>query len=516
MYFDYFYDMFVRKKRHRSGTISVVIVDKHGGKFHEIKNFGVVSSDEDAAFLFEKAQQWIMHYGGQQTFDFNCSQKTESDIAYALSNISKMLLNGSQQILEKIYDSIGFSAISDDILRHLVIARICEPQSKLATAAYLKSYFDEDVSHYKIYRYMDKLYSSQKEQVQKISVEHTKKILNGSIGLMFYDVTTLYFEAAPSDDIRQAGFSKDGKTSEAQIVLGLLVSSDGYPLSYSIFNGSQYEGYTMIPMIDDFIRRFSLSDFVVVADSGLMNENNISLLRSAGYKYVIGARIKNESTELKEWMLSLPKTDHGLHEHKRGNGDRLIVGYSEKRASKDVYNRNKGIARLQKSFKSGKLTKDKINKRGYNKFLDISKDVEVTINMGKVAEDAAWDGLKGYITNTKLRVEEVVDQYHGLWVVENAFRISKNNLEMRPIFHFTEKRIEAHICICFVAYKVYKELQRLLPLYGIDISIDKVLKIAKTIPTVFVNLPNGSTIAQTLFLTDEQKRIKPLFDAALF
>ena len=508
--------MFVRKKRHRSGAISVVVVDKSGGGYREIKNFGVVSTDEEIDILCKKAKQWILHYGGQESLDFDGSNKTEADIAYALSNITHLLLNAPQQILNKVYDSIGFNVINDDILRHLVIARICEPQSKLATAAYLKSYFDEDISHYKIYRYMDKLYSTQKGLVQKISVEHTRKILNGSIGLMFYDVTTLYFEAAPSDDIRQAGFSKDGKTSEAQIVLGLLVSADGYPLSYSIFNGSQYEGYTMIPLVDDFIRRYSLSDFVVVADSGLMNEKNISLLRSAGYKYVIGARIKNESTALKEWMLSLPKEDHALYEHKRGEVDRLIVGYSQNRASKDAYNRDKGIAKLQKSFKSGKLTKDKINKRGYNKFLTISKDVEVAINMDKVAEDAAWDGLKGYITNTKLSVKEVVSQYQGLWVVERAFRISKSNLEMRPIFHFTEKRIEAHICICFIAYKVYRELQRLLPLYRIDLSIDKVLKVAKTIPTILVNLPNGTNTAQTLFLTEEQKLIKPLFDVSEF
>lgn len=508
--------MFIRKKRHRSGSISVVVVDKSCGRFREIKNFGVVSTDEDIDILCRKAKQWILDYGGQQSLDFDGSNKTETDIAYALANITHLLLNAPQQILSKVYESIGFNAIGDEILRHLVIARICEPQSKLATAAYLKSYFDEDISHYKIYRYMDKLYSTHKEVVQKISVEHTRKILGGSIGLMFYDVTTLYFEAVPSDDIRQAGFSKDGKTSEAQIVLGLLVSADGYPLSYSIFNGSQYEGYTMIPIVDDFIRRFSLSDFVVVADSGLMNENNISLLRSAGYKYVIGARIKNESTELKEWILSLPKEDHALYEHKRGEADRLIVGYSEKRALKDAYNRDKGITRLQKSFKSGKLTKDKINKRGYNKFLTISKDVEVAINMDKVREDAAWDGLKGYITNTELNAEEVVSQYHGLWVVERAFRVSKNNLEMRPIFHFTEKRIEAHICICFIAYKVYKELERLLPVHGIDLSVDKVLKIAKTIPTVIVNLPNGTNTTQTLFLTEEQKAIKPLFDVPEF
>ena len=95
-----------------------------------------------------------------------------------------------------------------------------------------------------------------------------------------------------------------------------------------------------------------------------------------------------------------------------------------------------------------------MNKRGYNKFLEISKDIEVVISEEKIAEDCQWDGLKGYITNTDLDAERVIAEYHGLWVVERAFRVSKGTLEMRPMFHFTERRIEAHVCICFIAYKV--------------------------------------------------------------
>lgn len=187
--------MFVRKKKNRSGSVSIVVVDKSRGRFREVRQFGV--------------------------------------------------------------------------------AHISQPSSKLATTSYLRSYFKEDIDLSRIYRYMDKLYNSQMELVQEISTTHTRSILGGSIGLLFYDVTTLYFEAAPKDDMRQSGFSKDGKTAEAQIVLGLLVSRDGYPLSYSIFNGSQYEGYTMIPIIDDFVSRFSLTDFVIVADSGLMSAKTI-------------------------------------------------------------------------------------------------------------------------------------------------------------------------------------------------------------------------------------------------
>ncbi|MBD1430174.1 hypothetical protein H8B04_11460 [Sphingobacterium sp. DN04309] len=107
---------------------------------------------------------------------------------------------------------------------------------------------------------MDKIYNSQQESIQKISVEHTRKILGGKIGLMFYDVTTLYFESDYGDGFREPGFSKDGKHSQPQIVLGLLVSDNGYPLSYSMFNGTQYEGHTMIPIVEDFITRFNLKD----------------------------------------------------------------------------------------------------------------------------------------------------------------------------------------------------------------------------------------------------------------
>ena len=201
---------------------------------------------------------------------------------------------------------------------------------------------------------------------------------------------------------------------------------------------------------------------------------------------------------------------------KRENGERLIVGYSEARAKKEAYNRNRGVERLRKAYGSGILTKDKVNRRGYNKFLEISKDVEVAISDDKIAEDEKWDGLKGYVTNTDLPAEEAVTQYRGLWVVERAFRVGKGTLEMRPMFHFTERRIEAHVCICFVAYKVYKEQERIIASLGIKLSVDKVLDIAKTITTLRVHMPNNrSFYTKTMFLTDDHRAIRPLFEVDL-
>ncbi|MDR2146966.1 MAG: hypothetical protein LBE91_10955 [Tannerella sp.] len=172
-------------------------------------------------------------------------------------------------------------------------------------------------------------------------------------------------------------------------------------------NGSQYEGRTMLPVVEDFVRRFDLPDFVIVADSGLMNKINLSLLDSAGYKYIIGARIKNETEEIKQWILSLEKTDGCFHELGKLPRSRLIVSYSSNRAKKDEYNREKGVRRLKTAFQSGTLTKENINKRGYNKFLDKSDNVQVSINRQKISDDEKWDGLKGYLTNTDLVADEV-------------------------------------------------------------------------------------------------------------
>jgi transposase len=507
--------MYVRKKKNPSGIVSIQIIDKSRGKYKVLRTVGSSSELQEIENLYRQGKKWITAQTGMRDmFTLHEQQREEKQVTdYLLSNIENILLNGTQLILNQVYKLVGFDAIGDDILKQLVIARLCQPSSKTGTVDYLKSHFDEDVELHKIYRYLDHLHNTLQEKIQQISVAHTRKILGCKIGLLFYDVTTLYFETDYSDGFRVPGFSKDGKHSQPQVVLGLLVSKDGYPLSYSLFNGSQYEGRTMLPVVEDFVHRFDLSDFVVVADSGLMNKTNLSLLESAGYKYIIGARIKTESEEIKEWILTLEKQDGCFYELGKLPKSRLIVSYSENRAKKDKYNRTKGVCRLKTAYKSGIITKENINKRGYNKFLEISDHVQVVINEEKIREDEKWDGLKGYLTNTELPAKDVYEQYNGLWVIERAYRISKGTLELRPMFHFTPKRIEAHVCICFVAYKVYKELERILKINGINLSVDKVLNIAKTITTLKIKLPaSGELLTKTMLITDKHLSIKLLFN----
>ena len=507
--------MFTRRKYNHSGTISVVVVDKSYGRFKELYRVGIAHNEEEAVSLEAKGRHWIATYGGQQLIDFE--GKADKELRKAeevLSSIKSARLTAAQTIINKVYDSIGFNEIKDEELRQLVVGRICQPMSKKATVDYLRRHFKEDVSLQKIYRYMDKLYNTQKERVQEISVRHTKALFGGNVGILFYDVTTLYFETTDKDELRNNGFSKDGKNANPQVVLGLLVSRGGYPLSYSLFNGAQFEGYTMIPIVDDFVQRYNLgNDFIVIADAGLMSDKNVQLLRSAGYKYIIGARIKKETGDLKERILSTPHERGIFNDILCKDGDRLIVGYSEERAKKNEHDRNEGVERLKKRYAKGTLTKADINKRGYNKFLTISSGVTVSIDESKIEEDKVWDGLKGYRTNTTLSAALVYDNYQQLWNVERAFRITKGTLDIRPMFHFTERRIESHVCICFVALKVYKELERLLKASGCKHSVDDVLRIAEVIITLEVNLPeNHTTLSKTIYTSQEERDIAYLIE----
>lgn len=515
----YIHAMFVKKKRNRSGSTSVVVASKHKGICKEHFTVGIDSDDTEIARLVDQGHEWIrkqeeLSHPKLDLFEEASMQKHNElvSIEQVLANISNVLFNGTNLILNRIFDRIGFNAIQDDVFRKLVLSRLSYPASKAATVEYLKNHFDEDINLSRIYRYLDKLGDKQHQEIQRISVEHTREILGGTIGVMFYDVTTLYFETDTEDDLRKAGFSKEGRHSNPQIILGLLVSLDGYPLAYCIHEGNKYEGHTMLPVVEEFVKEYSLKEFIVVADSGLMNNANVEELERLGYKYIIGAKLKTENASIRGYIHAQPKIDCGMFEIDKGQGRRLLVGYTDDRAKKDTYNRDKGVRRLEKAYRRGSLTKENINKRGYNKFLDINSNIEVAINYEKIAQDAAWDGLKGYLTNTTISTDQVYAAYHNLWNVERAFRIAKSKIEIRPMFHFTRKRIEAHVCLCFVALKVYKELERTLKLAGIGLSVDKVLAMAKTITTIQIKLPINKEVMTKTLVMKRHKVIAPLFD----
>ena len=192
---------------------------------------------------------------------------------------------------------------------------------------------------------------------------------------------------------------------------------------------------------------------------------------------------------------------------------KLIVSYSDNRARKDAMNRERGLKRLEKQLGKGRFNKASINNKGYNKYLKLTGDLTISIDYDKYRADACWDGLKGYITNCALGTDEIIENYNHLWQIEKAFRISKTDLKIRPIYHRLPKRIEAHICLNFVAYKVYKELERQLKLLNSPLSVNKVIEIAQSIFQIEIETPKAKTIfRKTLLLTEEQKLVASILN----
>lgn len=499
--------MFVRKKKNKSGVISVQVIAKIDGKSRLVKTIGSSAKVDEVERLVEEGQAYIRTYAGQQEIDFS---NTAGLLKSAFTHISSLTEVGTELLLGRIFDDIGFNLIEEPLFRKLVFARLSNPVSKLKTSAYLLRHKNIEVPVQQIYRYMDKLHSSQKQEVEAISYRHTLKVLNNQISVVFYDVTTLYFEIDNEDELRKTGFSKEGKHQNPQIVLGLLVGAEGYPLAYDLFEGNKFEGHTMLPVINTFKGKYGLDKLVVIADSGLLSSANVEELISRDYEFILGARIKSEPEAIKQKILALQLQNGQSAILDRGQL-KLIISYSDSRAKKDRYNREKGLAKLEKRIKSGRLTKANINNRGYNKYLKLQGEVAVEIDYGKYIQDAQWDGLKGYITNSTMDKEQIIENYKHLWQIEKAFRIAKTDLKIRPVFHRIPRRIEAHICISFVAYKVYKELERQLRLLKAGMSPETALDIAKSIFLIEANATHGKPVKHLLLLNEEQRLLAELF-----
>ncbi len=419
---------------------------------------------------------------------------------------------GPELIFGKIYDHIGFGAIGEPLFRHLVIARLAFPLSKLKTAGYLYRYQGVWIDSDKIYRFLDKLNNRLKERVEQIAFAHTRRILKEEISVVFYDMTTLYFEASDQDDLRKTGFSKDGKHGNPQIVIGLLVGLSGYPIGYDIFEGNTYEGHTLIPFLERIQERFDINKPVVIADSGLLSNDNLKTLEEEGYQYIIGARLKNENKTVQQQIIGYKYQDGDFYcidkevtIQKKKRTRRLIIHYSDARARKDAHNRKRGLERLEERLKSGRLTKANINNRGYNKYLEMTGEVTISIDYRKYESDSVWDGLKGYITNSKFSGKMILENYAQLWHIEKAFRISKTDLRIRPIYHRLKHRIEAHICIAFTAYLVYKELERVLQETNSSLSPQKANEITHNMYQITYSLPDSKHTKTKLLKMDEQQ-----------
>ena len=501
--------MFLRRKPNKSGTFSIEVIAKRDGRNVVVQRFGTSGDELELRSFERKAQQWISDQQGPKLpFSWE-KDELVSDFMSSLSN-SQVRVYGPELVYGSLYDQIGYNAIGDEMFRYLVVCRLFNPGSKLKTIDYLQRYLHVSVSRHKLYSFIDRLSPAEgsgiKHKVEQISYAQTLKVLRGRVGVVFYDMTTLYFEASDEDDLRICGFSKEGRHRNPQIFLGLLVAIGGNPIGYEIFEGNISEGNTLVPVVESLASRFGFDHPVVIADAGLLSRDNIDALEKAGYQYILGARPKNDSADVKDRILSMGLKDGQVRSFMRRDGRRVVVSMSDARAGNDAKNRKDGLRRLEKKLGTGRLTKSNINNRGYNKYLRMEGEVNISIDYDRFNSDAAWDGIKAYITNSKLPPRKIVGNYHNLWFIERAFRMNKTDLRIRPIYHRLRNRIEGHICICFTAYTIMLELERRLKAAKAPFSLNEARELTKNIYSITYILPETKKEKTVVFkMSDEQK-----------
>ena len=414
---------------------------------------------------------------------------------------------GIKGVCGAVYKQMGFHTIIqgtkkdeqwNDILKFCVLSRVAHPDSKRKTVETLREDFNEQVHLDKMYRMMDRLYP-RISRVKDLVAKNTLCLFNQQVDVLFFDVTTLYFESFEEDGLRQCGFSKDLKFKETQVVLALVTNQEGHPLSYELFPGRMSEARTLISTVDQLKRRFHVRKAVLVADRAMFNDKNLQMMEKEGIQYVVAARLKSLSKVEKEEILNperfkLSKIVSELHwvkefeyrakDQQREEGKkhrRLIVSYSKKRAKKDEADRLRLIKRLMKKVKNNHISiKSLISNYGTKRYIRVENNSKAVLNEQKIKEESLWDGLHGVVTNIEGRsATELLTRYRRLWKIEEAFRVCKHTLKMRPIYHWKRRRIETHIAICFLAYSLSYTMKHRMEQRGVPFSIEKMREVLK-------------------------------------
>lgn len=454
--------------------------------------------------------------------DENKEVITDEDYQVDIRNITEeqRVINGIQDVYGALFEELGFKKTiknparnksSVEIFKDIILARIANPMSKRASVDMLEEDFGVSLNLDRVYQMMDKLDDKAIEKINDIAYQNTAGLFQGKIDIIFFDCTTIYFEAFEEDALRETGFSKDLKFNQPQVLLALMVTTDGLPIAYRLFEGSKYEGHTLIPVLTELKKKYKLNRVVFVADAGMNNEKNLSNLEDKNsfdefdnnrIEYIIGAKLRNLPDKLKEEVLDLKnykesKNDEmglliGTFEYKNR---KLVVNYSPKRAKKDSIDRQKSIERLEKKLLKQKNPKEYLAKFGNSRYLKLTGEAKIELNTEKIEAESKWDGLHGVITNAKnLDENEILNQYHNLWQVEQAFRITKHDLKVRPVYHWKPDRVKAHIAISFVAYTLVKHLEYRVKLQYVKMSPEKIRQILVRV--------------QTSIMYDDKKKIR--------
>jgi transposase len=442
--------MKIRVVKTASNAKAVQVVRYQENKRNVLHHVGSAHNEEDLKNLMILAEEWIKDYSQQLSI-------FPDESPNKLLHLNHSVFLGVKyryfyQQIDFVLDKMGLDVLPA-LLRDLVIIRIFEPASKLRSLELLKQYFGVHHNHKTYYKIAPKCIDL-KETVEQKVVDFAKANYAFSYDLLFYDVTTLYFEAFQEDELRKNGFSKDNKSQQPQILIALMVSKEGFPIAFEIFAGNTFEGHTIIPVIKNFINRNNVKDFTVVADAAMISTENVKQLTQNSINYIVGARLGNIAAKTLDTIDKKISRVDGKSIRIKTDSGYLICSYSSVRYRKDLHEMNKQIEKakqvIEQPSKSKKL-----------KFTQ-SKGEQIILNDALIEKTKKILGIKGYYTNLDESTadnETIMKHYHELYRVEQAFRISKSDLQTRPIFHYKEEPIKLHILICFMALVVSKHIE---------------------------------------------------------
>lgn len=486
---------YVRSTSTKSGATAVQVVKYISRKTVVVKHIGSAHNKKDVKLLKITARQWIENKSDQMRLFVQRDKKSQTNYAspVLLVNQSQLISANSVFIYEKLFKlccRLGFNKLTQrtddqsehDLLIDLTIARLIHPSSKLQSLRFLKEQFGIAYKKHFLYRQI-LTWRKLKPKAEEVMVSFAKRHLNFSFAVVFYDVTTLYFESFKNDTrLKQCGFSKDNKFNQPQIVIGLIVDQQGFPVSYGIFPGNTFEGHTFIPMIENLMQKHKIKSLTVVADAAMISQENIDQLKARGLNYIVGARLGNLSQKLVSHIQKrLSSKDSVTTRITTPKGD-LICSFSQKRYKKDKYETKKQIKKAREAIR-------RPGKRRRLKFLSTNNS-KLTLNKKLIEKTKLLWGIKGYYSNVSLLSDrEIVKQYQKLWRVEKSFRIAKSDLSARPIYHRKTEVIKAHILICFLALGMAKYLE-----IKSGLSLKKCIEILKSVKDARIKNQYGQII----------------------
>lgn len=442
--------MKIRVIKTASKAKAIQVVRYQNNKRIILKHIGSAHTEEMLRELFLVAEEWIKNYSSQLSIFPDESPNSQLHLNHC--EFIGVRYNFFYEQINKLQKKLGLEDLPI-LLRDLVTIRIFEPASKLRSLELMDQFFGIKHSRKTYYNIAPECIPL-KGIVESEIINFARSYYAFNYDILFYDVTTLYFETFEEDELRKNGFSKDNKSQQPQILIALMVSKEGFPVAYEVFSGNTFEGHTIIPVVKAFIERNKVKAFTVVADAAMISTENVKQLTENNINYIVGARLANIPTTLLETINTSLYREDGNNIRIKTNNGYLICSYSSVRYRKDFYEMNKQIERakqvVQQPSKSKKL-----------KFTQ-TENQKVVLNETLIEKTKKLLGIKGYYTNLEESVADnktIIARYHELYRIEQAFRISKNDLQTRPIFHYKEQPIKLHILICFIALVISKEIE---------------------------------------------------------